>query len=246
MSTWYACPASIGLHDARCHNQKGYCPAHKGNYNKAPAPEIVLFRFTVNPTQGQYLEMAEIRRITVDRGVLEQEHVANAERVGRNAYVYDSGPRHVADAGVRVFGQDGASVACLYPAWEEMKAAGYKVVDVQLMANRAGHMDILTIAVSNLCKEHRFLPSLAAEGRLTRILNSRWGYTHVWANPRVIDTYLLQELRVEEWATPQNPQGYMVHTINSLHRSDEKPSNNLHFAEGLWELRPTLVPQDVH
>jgi hypothetical protein len=182
--------------------------------------------------------MAGIRRIAVDREALEQEHVANAERVRREAYRYDSGPRHVADAGVRVFGEDGANEVCLRSAWEEMEKAGYRIVDVQLMANRKGHMDILTIAVSNLCREARLELSSDAMERVHWILSSKWRYTHVWANPRVVDAYLLGELHVEEWADPRNGQGYVVHTINSLHRSDEKSPNLLRFAEGLWELIP--------
>lgn len=237
-ASWYACTGRTNLYDARCRNQQGRCPAHKEGYIVAPAPEIVLFRFTVNPNQGQYLETAGIRRIAVDRDALEQEHVANAERVGRSAYRYDSGPRHVADAGVRVFG-DGANAVRLWPAWEEMQATGYMLVDAQLMANRKGHMDILTIAASNLCKEPRLELSFDARERVNRILNSRWEYVHVWANPRVADTYLLQELRVEEWANPRNDQGYVVHTINSLHRSDEKSPSLLRFAQGLWEITPT-------
>lgn len=236
-ASWYACPGRTGSYDARCRNQKGRCPSHKEGYATAPAPEIVLFRFTVNPNQGHRLETAGIRRIAVDREALEQEHVASAERVGRKAYRYDSGPRHVADAGVRVFG-DGANAVRLHPAWEEMEAAGYRVVDAQLMTNRAGHMDILTIAVSNLCQEPQFELSSIAEERVKWILNCRWEYVHVWANPRVSDTYLLEELHVDEWAIPRNDQGYVVHTINSLHRSDENPANLLRFAEGLWELTP--------
>jgi len=234
---WYACTGRTNPYDARCRNQQGHCPAHKEGHMVAPAPEIVLFRFTVNPNQGQRLETAGIRRIAVDRNALEQEHVANAVRVGRQAYRYDSEVRHVADAGVRVFGE-GANKVGLLPAWEEMRAAGYMSVDAQLMANRKGHMDILTVAASNLCREPRLELSFDARERVNGILNSTWGYVHVWANPRVNDTYLLQELRVEQWADPRNDQGYVVHTINSLHRSDEQSPNLLHFAEGLWELTP--------
>src|SRR3989344_3545403 len=232
---WYACPGATPLGDARCRNQEGQCPEHGEVYTQAPRPDIVMLRFTINPNQSKRLEQAGIRRIVLDREALDKEHVATAKRVGRDPYLYDTDRRHVADAGVRVFGEKDPEKLCVLPAWEEMEKSGYQLVDVQLTERRAGGMDILTLVVSNMLDMPLIELSDLAWERVNMCLGCRWRYTTVWANPRGRDT-LIRELAVDDWTNRFGEDGYIVHTVNTRHRSDERPSHTLGFAGGLWEL----------
>ncbi|MFY9463056.1 MAG: hypothetical protein WAP52_02640 [Candidatus Sungiibacteriota bacterium] len=211
----YACAAAT-VGKARCRNaatKEGRCHEHPAA-TLAPPPDVVLMKFSVNKRRAQELAATGIPIRDVNWQRREQEHVAHAEAHDRQAYRY----REVADSGVPIFGTSGLADVGIGRAYQELNQK-YGLRDVHLLPHRNLRAFVLVLVFERGAQAVN--PSTEVAVLLARMLNSAYGFVHVWANP------------------PQQ-DGKVVHTMNCRHRLDSAPKcllllNNEWFDAPLWD-----------
>lgn len=223
----YACVAAT-KEGARCRNfleQQGQlCPRHQKEFNEkgtvpmASPPDVILMRININQTWRDRLEAGGIGRKIVDWQRLEGKHVAHAEGLGRAPYRF----RDVADSGVPVFGPDGVCHVSLLKLWTELVEKGFCIQEMHLQSRRDGKMDTLVITLARQKPTQVSFSPEVALAVLPDLLNTSYGFVHIWANPSQED---------------KEKKKVVVHTVNVSHREPEKRSLcQLHYNDGLWSV----------
>ncbi len=212
----YACVAgTVGR--ARCRNaatKEGRCHEHPAAA-LAPAPDVVLVKFSVNLRRAEELVEVGIPVREVNWQERDRSHVAHAEAHDRQSHRYRE---NVADSGVPVFGTEGIADVAIARAYRELNQE-YGLRDVHLLPHRNNRMFVLVLVFEKGAAT--ISPSTEAAVLLARILNSTYGFVHVWVNPPQAD-------------------GRVVHTVNCSHRMDSAPKcllllNNEWFDAPLWD-----------
>lgn len=217
----YACTADTGS-KGRCRNNAkegdDFCQLHAKLRDagtvikKVGPPDKVLVKANINPRWLEKFTSQGVPLRTANFSKQEAAHVADAQRVGRQAYAVR---KNVADSGVPVFGKDGLQNALTVEAFEEICRA-YRLTDLHIFERRdRGLMYVLCLTFEKGEGEKKDLPADVAEF----FAMSKWGFAHIWANPPKED-------------------GTVVNTVNLSHRSDEAAKWSLEFANGLWTVTP--------
>jgi len=217
----YACTAETEGR-GRCRNaaqdndRDGLCSSHAQqrdsgkNIKRVSRPGRVLVKANINQSWFKRFTALGIPVKTPDFAKQEAAHVADAQRVGREAYAVR---KNIADSGVQVFGKDGVASALMVEPLDSLLVA-YRLTDMHIFQRRdKGLMNVLVLTYEAGTEGDKkiTLPVAIAEF----FAMSSWGYAHVWANPPKED-------------------GVVLHTINLSHRSDEPAARQLLFADGLW------------
>lgn len=190
----------------------------EGSVPKAPPPNVILVKININERWRAVLEAGRVPRKIVDWQALEEKHAAHAERLGRAPYRF----RDVADSGVPVFGPDGICHVSLLKLWTELVEKGFCIQEMHLQSRRDGKMDTLVITLARQKPTQvSFFPEVAL-AVLPDLLNTSYGFVHIWANPSKED---------------KEKKKVVVHTVNISHREPEqRPLRQLHYNDGLWSV----------
>jgi len=202
-------------------DQDGFCSLHAQQRDngrsvaKAGLPSKILLKANINPRWAELFEKLGIPVKTPDFAKREAKHVADAKRVGREAYAVR---KDIADSGVPVFGNEGAQDVLVVEPLDTLFRS-YNLTDMHIFQRRdKGVMNVLVLTVLVLT----FEKCVAGERKLELPVDvakffamSKWGFAHVWANP-------------------PKPDGTVLHTVNLAHRGEEAAKRQLLFADGLW------------
>lgn len=242
----YACTAGVSGGKARCRNEAP-CSVHPDGQPPAPRPDVILLKINVGklPDRGgqggdrvKRLEAAGVKIVerSPERAVkLAEAHLAQAERLGRDAYrireeregitptgtvgtVRDHEGKEAflpeaIDSGTPVFGRLGVQEADLRGLMTELKAAGFRATGTHVLARNWKPPARWVIEFSHGGEEVASFP----HALFREFTANAFGQVDVWANPR--DT-----------------RGEVVHTVNCGERREAgAPAKGaLRFAEGDW------------
>lgn len=188
--------------------------AKEGKVTVAPPPDVILFKFRVNPNWYERLLRSgiELRRIS-PQGKREMKHIMHAKKYRRAPYRF----RGMADSGTPVFGKEGLPNVGLSQVWSEILSSGYGVKEIFLSPRAGEPMATLTVVLQQ--KGGFFGPRINRRELYRFMFATSFGFAHVWANP------------------PQE-NGLIVHTVNLVQRIPQKePSVFLTFNKGLWGMK---------
>ncbi len=228
-----ACKAGVQDGRARCRNEQGKCSIHHSmNWARAPRPDVVLLKVNVNEKRERRLSAAGVpyQSRSYDRALqLEQQRVASAQSLGRNAYaVRELSHRdshhtpEAADTGCPVFGKSGLA---------EMNVEAVTLVCELFNAGfvlTGGHL---------LKREHkppvRLVLEFSKSSAKPEVGKFPWGE---------VDSLLATTFnQVDVWANERSGDGKVVHTVNCGKRDDNtKPKTRLHYADGDWDIEELL------
>ena len=242
----YACKAGLYNGSARCRNLEP-CPTHPDGQPPAPRPDVVLLKINVGKLPdhrgqgGERVKRLQAAGVKVadrspERAIkLAGEHLAQAERLGRDAYrirkeregISASGmvgtirdtegketflPEAI-DSGTPVFGKLGRQEVDLRGLLTELRTAGFRVIGTHMLARNWKPPVRWVIEFSRAGDEISSFP-----WSVFRELTARpFGQVDVWANPR-------------------DRRGEVVHTVNCGERreADTPFKGALRFANGDW------------
>lgn len=242
----YACTAGVNGGSARCRNLIP-CSSHPDGQPSAPRPDVILLKINVGKLpdrQGQGGDRVKRLQATgvkvVDRSPeravqLAKEHLAQAERLGRDAYrvreeregisptgtvekVRDAEGKEVflpeaIDSGSPVFGRLGRQEVDLRGLVTELKAAGFHVTGTHVLARNWKPPARWVIEFS---REAAGLDSFP-HALFREFTACVFGQVDVWANPR-------------------DKRGEVVHTVNCGERREAGApyKGALRFSDGDW------------
>lgn len=228
---------TVGVQDgrARCRNERGKCSVHARPqyYTAAPRPDVVLFKINVNEKRESRLSKAGVpyQVRSYDRALqLEQQRVASAQSLGRDAYaVRELSHRdshhtpEAADTGCPVFGKNGLADLNVSAAnlLKELFDAGFVLT--------GGHL---------LKREHkppiRLVLEFGKPSTKPAILKFPW--------EEVKSLLATTFNQVDVWANERDKDGKVVHTINCGKRDDNtQPKTRIHYAGGDWDVETLAV-----
>lgn len=242
----YACKAGVHDGNARCRNMAP-CSTHPQGQPLAPRPNVILLKINVGKLpdhRGQggervkRLQAAGVKVVerSPERAVkLAQDHLAQAERLGRDAYrireeregiaatgtvgtIRDPEGKEVflpeaIDSGSPVFGRLGRQEVDLRGLMTELKAAGFRVTGTHVLARNWKPPARWLIEFSREGTELAPFP----HGLFREFTACAFGQVDVWANPR-------------------DKRGEVVHTVNCGERREAGApfKGGLRYADGDW------------
>lgn len=230
-----ACPVGTNGGKARCRNQAGKCSNHSKPefWSKAPTPDTVLVKVNINKRWLPLFQEAvpRLQRTYAQAQKLEQERVARAKALGRDAYtVRDERDAKAtpesADSGCPVFGKSGLAELQVNIGGlaRELEKAGYELTFANLL-----HRDWKPPV--------RLVLEFSKKGTKAPLEDFPW---------RDFEALIATTFdQVDVWANDADPnkEGRVVHTVNCGKRNDEaQPKLNLRFANGDWAVEPVSVP----
>lgn len=226
LDTPYACTAGIQDGIARCRNSMP-CSVHDEDAKKAPRPDVVLVKVNLSKAWDRRFAEAGVRLVnrTPERArVLQEEHEARAEQLGRNAYhIRESQERHenanvpeAADSGCPVFGHDGLREGIRGESIKrvtfQLRDKGFRLVDVHRLARQWKPPVRLVLVYERAQEDDVRFP---------------WPLFH-----NLVQTTFMQ---VDVWANDRDKNGNVVHTVNCGKRDDSNEAPlSLQYKEGDW------------
>jgi hypothetical protein len=228
MAIFHACVLGVQDGRARCRNEQGKCSVHQLNgWARAPKPDVVLLKVNVNEKKETELRLAGItyQLRSFDRSQqLEQQHVARAESLGRNAYAARDERDHgdtpeAADSGCPVFGKNGLAElrVSIDGLFKELFEAGY-VLSAAHMLKRY-HKPPVRLVMEFSHPQQKGALSKFPWTTIKKLIATSFNQVDVWANDR----------------DPRTNK--VVHTVNCGKRIDGiAPQHRLHFMDGDWDV----------
>jgi hypothetical protein len=216
MST-YACVAATAA-GARCRNMsregKVTCGiSHNDSSPTATAPDRIFVKFKLDDDYEREMRVAGIHiaeRSYEKQRQLNDQHTGHAQAYGRKATAFRSMP----DSGVPVFGENGIQMVSLSGLDNELRLAGYDIVDVHAVAGFKGTLTLVVNFSKGTPVQVTSTPAIRFASTMFKFRS--WGACYVWANP-------------------PDANGVITHTVNLKSiRNDAIPNGRLLFFSGLW------------
>ncbi len=209
-----------------------FCIKHLGlkDHKIASPPNWVLFQVYGGESMGERLSASGIFKTDPDRDQIDENHLADAQRVGRYAHKYFKFFKKNA-SGVPIFGEGGRhNVGGITECIAEMNGAGYRWVNVHWYEretkNKKNPRGATLVCGFFKGEIEQSLSLSASDEELVRdYFKGTYQHLHVWNNP-------------------PDPEDGIVHAVLLIgHQENNNPKKDLRFVDGLWFVAPVVVIQ---